>query len=438
MKKHFETGATSQTTHVSQCSTHHTGEVRNAPARAQKVRDPMGDRLAIDGGTPVRDSLLIFGAPLVGDDEIEEVVATLKSGWLSTGPRVKQFEREFKEYVGAEYAVATSSCTAALHLALIAHGVGPGDEVLVPTMSFAATANVVEHVRAKPVFIDAEPEGFNLDCDRIEECITPKTKAIMPVHFAGLPCDMDRVNEIAARRGLAVIEDAAHAAGTRYYGKRIGGLGNTTAFSFYVTKNLTTSEGGMLTTSDPDIAESSHVLGLHGMDLGAWQRYEKRGKRHYDVIAPGFKYNLPDIAAAMGIHQLRKLDRFIEIRQAFASFFNQEFQDIPELILPPDDPQHQNCWHLYPVMVRPEMLTTDRDGVRDALSAENIGSGVHFRPIHTHTFYREKYQVPPGVLKRAEFIGERVLSLPLSPALTQVDVESVVTAVRKVIAHYRR
>jgi len=394
--------------------------------------------IALDGGTPVRDTFLIFGAPLVEDDEIQEVVATLKSGWLSTGPRVKQFERDFKEYVGAEYAVATSSCTAALHLALIAHGVGPGDEVIVPAMTFAATANVVEHVGATPIFVDSEPEGFNLDCDQLEGCISPKTKAIMPVHFAGLPCDMTRIDEIAADRGFVVIEDAAHAAGARYRGARIGGPGNTTAFSFYVTKNLSTGEGGMLTTSDPAIADRVQVLGLHGMDLGAWQRYQKPGVRHYDVVYPGFKYNLTDIAAAMGLHQLRKLDRFIQTRQAYAAFYNEAFKDLPELILPPDDPQHENAWHLYPVMVRPELLTTDRDGIREALAAENIGAAVHFMPVHTHAFYREKYEIPYGSLPRAEFIGDRVFSLPLSPALAQADVESVVAAVRKVITHFRR
>jgi len=396
------------------------------------------ETLAIEGGSPVRDSFLVFGAPLVEDDEIQEVVATLKSGWLSTGPRVKQFEREFGEYVGADYAVATNSCTAAMHLALIAHGVGPGDEVLVPAMTFAATANVVEHVGATPVFVDSEPGGFNIDCDQIEARVTSRTKAIMPVHFAGLPCDMERIDEIASRRGLVVIEDAAHAVGTQYQSQRIGGMGNTAAFSFYVTKNLSTAEGGMVTTSDPEIAERVTVLGLHGMDRAAWRRYEKGSKPHYEVVYPGFKYNMTDIAAALGLHQLRKLDRFIETRQKYAAMYNEAFGRIEELILPTDDPQHQNAWHLYPIMIRPEMLTTDRDGVMGALAAENIGAGVHFRPVHTQPFYRDKYEIPAEALPRAQFIGDRVLSIPLSPAMSEADVESVVISIKKVLKRYRR
>ena len=404
----------------------------------KKPRSGSSRKLAIHGGKPVRDSFLVFGAPRIEEDEIQEVVDTLRSGWLSTGPRVKRFEQEFKAYVGASYAVATSSCTAAMHLGLLASGIGAGDEVIVPTMTFAATANVVEHVGAKPVFVDSEPDGFNIDPEQVESYIKPRTKAIMPVHFAGKPCRMDEINGIAARHGLVVIEDAAHAVGAQYRGRPIGGLGNLTAFSFYVTKNLATAEGGMLTTEDPAIADRAQVLGLHGMDLGAWQRYEKRGRSGYQVVAPGFKYNLTDIAAALGLHQLRKLDRSIEVRTRYAEAYDRAFADTAEIILPEPSREDRHAWHLYPVLVQPELLSADRDDVVTALAAENIGTGVHFRAVHTHPYYRDKYEIPKGTFPRAEFISERVFSLPLSPALSDGDVESVIEAVRKIIRHYRR
>lgn len=392
---------------------------------------------AIAGGRPTRDDFLIFGAPLIEEEEITEVVETLKSGWLSTGPRTKQFEREFAEYVGAAHAVATNSCTAAMHLALLASGIGPGDEVIVPSMTFAATANVVEHVGARPVFADSLPDGFNIDPADIRNRITSRTRALVVVHFAGLPCPMDEISAIARERGLLVMEDAAHAAGAEYHGKRIGGLGNVTAFSFYVTKNICTAEGGMVVTDDAELAEKIRVLSLHGMDIGAWQRYAKSGQLHYEIVVPGFKYNMTDLAAALGLCQLRKLDRFIKVRQEYARMLTAELSNLEELILPADATAHRHAWHLYPVMVRPERLRTDRDGVMTALIAENIGIGVHFRPLHLYPFYREKYGYRKGMLPRAEFVGERVFSVPLSPKLSLGDVRSIVTAVRKVIGYYR-
>ncbi len=392
---------------------------------------------AIEGGRPVREDFLVFGAPLIEDEEISEVVETLKSGWLSTGPRTKRFEREFAEYVGAAHAVATNSCTAAMHLALLANGIGPGDEVIVPSMTFSATANVVEHVGARPVFADSVADGFNIDPLEIRDRITPRTRAVIPVHFAGLPCAMDEINAIARERGLLVIEDAAHAAGAEYHGRRIGGLGNVTAFSFYVTKNLCTAEGGMVVADNEALAGRIRVLSLHGMDIGAWHRYAKQGRQHYEIVVPGFKYNMTDLAAALGLCQLRKLDRFIKVRQEYARILTAELSDLNELILPRDVTDHRHAWHLYPVMVRLERLRTGRDGVTTALIAENIGIGVHFRPLHLHPFYRQKYGYREGMLPRAEFIGERVFSLPLSPKLSLDDVRSIVRAVRKVTIHYR-
>jgi dTDP-4-amino-4,6-dideoxygalactose transaminase len=393
--------------------------------------------LAVEGGRPTREDFLVFGAPLIEDDDITEVVDTLRSGWVSTGPKTKQFEREVGEYVGAAHAVATNSCTAAMHLALLASGIGSGDEVILPSMTFAATANVVEHVGARPVFADSVSDGFNIDPAEIRTRITSRTRAIIVVHFAGFPCAMDEIHDIAREYGLLIIEDAAHAIGTEYHGKRIGGLGDLTAFSFYVTKNICTAEGGMVVTNDAALAERLRVLSLHGMDIGAWQRYAKHGRQHYEIVVPGFKYNMTDIAAALGLCQLRKLDRFIKARQEYARILTAEMSVLDELILPRESSEHRCAWHLYPVMVRPERLRADRDGVMTALIAENIGIGVHFRPLHLHPFYRKRYGYRTGMLPRAEFIGERVFSLPLSPKLTLDDVRSIVRAVRKVIRHYR-
>ncbi len=385
-----------------------------------------------------REEFIVFGAPLIGEEEIREVVDTLRSGWLSTGPKTQQFEREFSAYVGASHALATNSCTAAMHLSLIASGLGPGDEVIVPTMTFAATANVVEHTGARPVFVDVGRRSFNIDPGDVERKITPRTRAIIPVHFAGLPCGLDDLLEIARRHRLVIIEDAAHAVGSMYRGRKIGSIGNYTCFSFYVTKNLVTAEGGMITSENGEAIDRMRIMSLHGMDLGAWQRYSKQGNRHYQVVFPGFKYNMTDIAASIGLHQLRKLDTFIEIRRRYAEIYTGAFSELDTVILPPDSEADRNSWHLYPLMVRPEMLTAGRDEIIEEINRANVGVGIHFRALHLMEYYRRKYDYQLGDCPRAEFISERVFSLPLSPRLSEEEVSYIIDVVREVLGNFRK
>ncbi len=386
----------------------------------------------------MRGEFLTFGAPSIGPEEIQAVVDTLKSSWISTGPKSVAFAKAFREYVGAPYSVATNSCTSALHLCLSACGVGPGDEVITTPMTFAATANVIVHQGARPVFADIEKEGFLIDPDQIEKKIGEKTKAIIPVHYAGMACNMDRIAAIAKARKVKLIEDAAHAAGTQYKGKKIGSIGDFTCFSFYVTKNLSTAEGGMVTTADAEAAKTIEKLSLHGLDLDAWQRYSKKGFKHYEIVYPGYKYNMTDIAAALGLEQLKKLDNFISTRETYAKKFEKELGAIDCLILPRDNGLGRHAWHLYPVLVRPEMLNINRDQFLEALHAENIGVGIHYRAVHLQKYYRETFGFKPGDFPNAEFVSDRVLSLPLYPKMTLRDMDQTIEAVRKVAAYYRR
>ncbi len=391
----------------------------------------------IEGGVPLREDFLILGSPLLGEEEILEVVDTLKSGWISTGPKTRAFEEVFKNYVGASYAVALNSCTAGLHLSLLVNSIGPGDEVIVSPMTFAATVNVIEHVGARPVFVDIGPEDFNIDPQKIEPAITKKTRAILPVHFAGLPCRMDEIRAIARKHGLLVIEDAAHATGSEYRGKKIGADSEFASFSFYANKNLTTAEGGMVTTSNQELADKIRVMSLHGMDLGAWQRYEKRGKRHYDIQMPGYKYNMTDIAASIGIHQLKKLEEFIRVRQEYAAFYQEHLAGVEELILPPEGSgEVRHSWHLYPLRLRLDRLKADRDRILLAIQEENIGTGIHYRAVHLHSYYRNKYGYREGDFPHAEVVSESVFSVPLQPKMTAQDLEDVVSSLKRVLRWY--
>ena len=394
---------------------------------------------ALAGGRRLRESFLIFGAPAIGEDEIAEVVATLRSGWLGTGPRCQQFEQEFAQYVGARRAIAVNSCTAAMHLAVVALGIGPGDEVIVPAMTFPATANVVEHTGARVVFVDCAPDSFLLDVEDVARRITDRTRAIMPVHFAGLPCDLAALEGLTRGRDIAIVEDAAHAVGTKYRGRLIGGTGGLVCFSFYVTKNLATGEGGMITLDDDRLADRLRVLSLHGLDADAWKRYIAPDQQHYEVVVPGFKYNLTDLAAALGLHQLRRLEAMTELRTTYAQIYLREFADLEAIELPETGgPTDRHAWHLFAIRLRTERLRITRDDFRRALAEENIGSGIHFRPVPVHKYYREKYGFRPGAFPRAEDIGERAVSIPLSAALTEGDVADVVTAVRRIIRYYGR
>jgi dTDP-4-amino-4,6-dideoxygalactose transaminase len=380
----------------------------------------------------MRDSFLIFGSPTIGDEEIAEVVDSLRSGWVGTGPKVQRFETMLSEYVGAPFARCVSSCTAALILAMRVLGIGRGDEVLVPAMTFVASANAVQHAGATPVLIDSDPTTGLLDLDAAEAAIGPRTRAIMPVHLAGRPVDLDRVNALRDHHGLVVIEDAAHAIGAEWHGQRIGTLGNLTAFSFYVTKNITTVEGGALVTEDPDLAARVERLALHGLSLGAWQRFSDAGFRHYEVVEPGFKFNMTDVQAALGLHQLPRLDPWIERRAELWNRYDALLADLPLDLPPAADPDTRHARHLYQVLVRSDAPLT-RDQLLDALVSRNIGTGVHYRGVHLHPFYRDTYHLTPEAFPAASEISERSLSLPLSPKVTEADQDDVVGALQELL-----
>jgi perosamine synthetase len=383
-------------------------------------------------------NFLPFHVPEIGNEEIDSVVATLRSGWLTTGSRVKQFEEEFAAMVGSRHAIAVNSCTAALHLALEAVGLNERDEVILPTMTFAATAEVVTYFKAKPVLVDCTSDTLNLDPDAMEKAITPRTKAILPVHFAGHPCDMDRILEIARLNNLRVIEDAAHALPARYRGRMVGTIGDSTCFSFYATKTITTGEGGMITTDNPEWASRMRMMSLHGLSRDAWNRYSTQGSWAYDILAPGFKYNLTDIAAALGIAQLGKSERFWKMRERYASLYREGFCNLPELLLPPARGDVQHAWHLYVVRLDTERLRIGRNEFIEQLQRQGIGCSVHFIPLHLHRYYRETYGYDVAPFPVASKAFERIVSLPLYPKMTEDDVQRVVTVVRGLIEKYRR
>ena len=379
---------------------------------------------------------LPFCRPSIGEEEIAEVVDTLRSTWLTTGPKTHAFEQAFGAYTGAAHSVALNSCTAGLHLALMAAGVTEGDEVILPSLTFCATANVVVHRRATPVFAEIEEASYTLDPASFEQRITPRTKAVIPVHHGGQVCDMRRINEIAAEHGITVIEDAAHAAGARLDGVPVGNLSGFTSFSFYATKNLTTGEGGMLTTNDPAAAERIRVLALHGISADAWKRYSKEGSWYYEVLEPGFKYNMTDIQASIGLHQLAKLDTFVEQRQRLATHYTTAFRDLPEVITPIVRPGVRHAWHLYPIRVRTGRLRIDRAGFITELANRGIGASVHFIPVHLHPFYRDTFGCRRGDLPITERVYDEFVSLPLFPSMTTAETERVISAVRGIVADF--
>lgn len=401
----------------------------------------MPHSLAIDGGTPVRETMLPFGAPYFGAEEIAEVVDTLKSGWISTGPKTKQFEQEFAEYVGARYAIGLNSCTAGLHLSLVVLGIGPGDEVIVPSLTFGATANVVEHTGARPVLVDIDPVRLTIDPAAVERAITPRTKAIMAVHYAGMPCDLDALHALAERHDITVIEDAAHAIGTQYNGRIVGGLSPLTNFSFYANKNLSTAEGGMVTTNDAELEQKLRVYHLHGLSRDAWKRYHTKEFSLSEIVAPGYKYNMTDVQASLGIHQLRKQEAFIARREEIASFYDEAFSELEGLVWTqprPHDGLNRHVLHLYPILIDVKQLTVNRNRVLSALLAENIGVSMHFYPLHEMPYYRETYGYAPHDFPNAHWVGETEISLPVQPQITDSDAMDVVEAVKKVLEAYGR
>jgi len=379
-----------------------------------------------------------FHVPEIGEDEIRAVVETLRSGWLTTGPKAKTFEEDFRKYIGTRHAVAVNSGTAALHLALDATGIGPGDEVIVPTMTFTATAEVVVYLGARPVLVDCEPDTLNLDPSDIERKITPRTKAIIPVHFGGQACDMDKILAIAGNYHLKVIEDAAHALPARYKGKRVGAIGDITCFSFYVTKPIATGEGGMATTNNSEWAEKMQMMSLHGISKDAWKRYSSEGSWYYEVLFPGYKYNMTDIAAALGIEQLKKCDLFWEARQRIAANYDEGFRDLQEIETPSCRPGSEHAWHLYVIKLEPKRLRLNRNEFIAALKDKGIGTSVHFIPLHLHPFYRDNFGCKPEDFPNASSAFERIVSLPIYPRMTEADVETVTEAVRSITKQSRR
>ena len=414
------------------------------------------EKLALLGGKPARKEFLVFGAPDIREEDIQEVVATLKSGWLSTGPKVTKFEEDFKNYVGSKHAIALNSCTAGLHLALEIAGIGAGDEVITTPLTFASTVNVIIHQGATPVFIDVEKETGNIDPQRIEEFVkkncefNPKTgqlanrqtgqlvKAIIPVHLYGRPCRIDEIIKIARKNNLFVIEDAAHAVEAHYKNKKIGNIGDFTVFSFYATKNVVTGEGGMITTNNGEWAKKLRVLRLHGLSKDAWKRYSQEGFPPYDILYPGYKYNMMDVQAALGIHQLKRVEKNLQIREKYFKMYNQAFSNIPETETPIEEENICHARHLYTILLRLEKLKCDRNQFAAALRAENIGMGIHFLALHLSSYYKKRFGYKRGDFSHAEYISDRTISLPLSTKLTEKDVNDVIAAVRKVIRHYKR
>ncbi|CAB1245876.1 putative glutamine-dependent sugar transaminase [Ruminococcaceae bacterium BL-6] len=386
-----------------------------------------------------RDTFIPYNVPDITDAEISEVVDTLKSGWIAKGPRTVKFEKEFAEYLGAKHAVAMNSCTAALHVALAAKGIGPGDEVITTPMTFASTANTIIHVGATPVLADIDYRTGCIDPDEIEKKITPKTKAVVPVHYSGQVCDLDRIYEIADRHGLFVSEDAAHALWSRYKGRLIGNrLRGTASYSFYATKNLTTGDGGMLVTDDDEIAERARVLAGQGMSQNAWNRYAKGGTWKYDIVEAGYKYNMFDIQAALGLIQLRRLEEMQEKRLKIADWYQKAFGAI-DAVDPPFVPEYAtHCWHLYVLRVVPELLTIDRDRFIVELNERNVGTSVHFIPVHNMSLYRNRFGYKESDLPNAQKHFERIISLPLYPSMTDEEVQYVIDAVRDIVEKFHK
>lgn len=417
----------------------------------------------------MRETFLPFSPPLIGEEEINEVVDALRSDWITTGPKVRRFEEEFAAFIGAPAALALNSCTAALHVALATLGIGPGDAVITTPMTFCSSVHVIEHVGARPILVDVEPDTLNICPEKIEAALEAEDgrrktedgnpssdlhppssiKAILAVHLYGHPCEMDAILDIARRYDLAVVEDTAHALPAKYKGRTIGSsafhIGTLerstfnvlTCFSFYATKNLTTAEGGMLTGA-PELVDEARIWSLHGMSRDAWRRYSAEGSWYYEVVRPGFKYNLTDIQAAIGLHQLRKLPQFQARRREIVRRYNEAFSQFEELQIPTERPEVEHAWHLYVIRLNVERLKVSRNQFIEELKARNIGTSVHFIPIHLHPYYRDKYGYKPEDFPVAYREYQRIVSLPLYPRMSDQDVEDVIEAVAEVVKRFRR
>ncbi|HTR97233.1 MAG TPA: DegT/DnrJ/EryC1/StrS aminotransferase family protein [Candidatus Acidoferrales bacterium] len=404
--------------------------------RPAQAADPT--TLASRGGQPVRGTFLPIAVPWIGEREKQLVLESLESGWITTGPKSLELARRVAAIGGAKHGVAVNSATGALHLALEALGIGPGDEVITSTWTFAATVNVIEHVRATPVLVDVEPDTLNLDPRLVERAITPRTRVILTVDYGGQPCDYDALQALAAGRGIAIVDDAAHALGAAYRGRPVGSLARVTAFSFYATKNLSTGEGGAAVTDDAELAERIQLLSLHGMSRDAWKRYGDTGSWFYEVVAPGWKYNLSDVLAAIGVGQLDRFAEFQARRRALVERMRTGLAPVAEVRTPTERPDVTHAWHLFPIALELERLTIDRAAFIRELRAENIGTSVHFIPIHRHPHFRDSLKLAPAGFPVAEDAYARAITLPLFPRMSDRDADDVVAAVAKVARAHRR
>ena len=400
---------------------------------------------------------LPFSTPSIEQGEIDEILDTLRTTWITTGPKVKRFEEEFARYIGCKHAVAVNSCTAALHLALEAIGIREGDEVVTSPMTFASTAEVVRYFNARPVFCDISAETMNIDVDMLEAIVRKKCeegnrnrlKAIIPVHYSGYPCEMDAITKMAMKYDLKVVEDAAHAFPAYYHGRMIGKIGDITCFSFYATKNITTAEGGMITTEDDEWADRCRIMRLHGISKDAWKRYTADGSWYYEITAPGYKYNLTDLAAALGLAQLKRVDALWKRRVEIARIYDNGFKGVTEIERPrlienekaegiADDKGTRHSWHLYVIKLNPDLLRIDRNVFIEELKKKGIGTSVHFIPLHIHPYYRDLYGYKPEDFPVSYGVYRRIVSLPIYPKMTDGDVERVIEAVLDITSKNRR
>lgn len=393
---------------------------------------------AIEGGMPSRGTFLPYARQWIGEEEIEKVTQVLRSEWITQGPVTREFEREFARAVGARFAIAVNSGTAALHVALAAVGIGPEDQVITSPFTFAATSNAVLYLNGIPKFADIESRTYNVDPGRVEEQISPKTRVLLPVHYAGQPCNMDRLVALSRKYNLPLVEDAAHALGATYRGKKIGSIGRATIFSFHPVKHITTGEGGMVVTDDEGIAERAYMIRTHGIDKDASKRFEKEGNWFYQMITLGYRYNMTEMQAALGLCQLERLDLFLKRRREIAEHYQAAFQEMQEVVTPYVEPDSEHAWHLYTLQVRPERLRVDRDRILSALRAENIGANLHYIPVHLHPYYRQNLNTREGDHPVAEGVFQRILTIPLFPKMTDHDVDDVIHALKKVIGYYRK
>jgi len=386
----------------------------------------------------MKNDFLLFHKPFISEEEVDEIVDTVRSGWISMGPKTIRFENKFSEYIGVNKSIAVSSWTAAGHLTLEAFGINEGDEVIVPTMTFPATAEIVCYFKAKPVIVDVDENTLNISLEAIEKAITPKTKAIIPVHYAGQPCDLDEIHAIAKKHNIKVLEDAAHSLPAKYKGKTIGTISDVTCFSFYATKTLSTGEGGMICTNDEEIAERVKIMRLHGINRDAWKRYTESGSWYYEVVAPGYKYNFTDLQASLGLPQLKKVNAMWNSRKRIAAKYTEALKDLDILQLHTIKPDRESSWHLFPVRLYLDRLTKNRAQIINELREKNIGVGVHFMPVHQHLYYSETFNLSDAEYPVASAAFPRLMSLPIYPGMTDDNVDKVIDVLLDTLNKFKK